>query len=76
MKRLKKIKLRELGIVVLIILALVAIGGYFSSKFFGHDNPIEEMAEDFIQSQTGFFLDLSPQNEDGEHHEDFEHENH
>jgi hypothetical protein len=69
MKTWRKImKLRDGGTTILIILAVVAVGGYLSSRWLGHDNVIEETAENVIEQHTGVDIDLSPNSPDGEHH--------
>ena len=53
-------KLREGGTTVLIIIAVMAVLGYASSKFLGEDNVVEETAEEVIEMHTGVDIDLSP----------------
>jgi hypothetical protein len=48
------------GGVIIIIVAAIAIIGMVSSRWLGDDNPIEEVAEDLVESQTGLALDFTP----------------
>lgn len=57
-------KLYDGGVLVVGIL-VVALGvGYLSSRWLGEDNPIEEAAEEVIESQTGMEIDLSPESKE------------
>lgn len=52
---------RDAGITILIIIvAVCAIGGFVSSKWLGDDNPVEEFSEDVIKMETGVSIDLTP----------------
>lgn len=54
-------KLYELGTIALLIgLAALAVVGYVSHRFLGHDNEIEEKIEEVIKEKTGLDVDLSP----------------
>lgn len=46
-------------IVIGVVLVCAAVG-YFSVKFLGPDNPVEEAAEEVIQLETGAKVDLTP----------------
>ena len=46
-------------IVVVCIIATTI--GIISIKYLGNDNPIEEAAEQIIESETGLDIDLSPE---------------
>ena len=46
--------------IILVIIATAALIGYFSSRFLGDDNAVEETAEMIIEKHTGIDLDLSP----------------
>ena len=48
----------SLLVVGILVVALVA--GYVSTRWLGNDNPVEEAAEEVIESQTGMDIDLSP----------------
>lgn len=53
--------LREVGsLVVFGLVAVLAIVGFASGYWLGHDNAIEEIAEDVIEKQIGVDVDLSP----------------
>lgn len=54
-------KLYEGGMLVLGILVVALAAGYASSRFLGQDNPVEEAAEEVIESQTGIDIDLTPE---------------
>lgn len=52
---------REFSIVIVaIIVGIAAVIGIISGCFLGDDNPVEEVAEDVIQDETGVHIDLSP----------------
>lgn len=54
-------KLYEGGLLVLIVIvSLCVVGGIASTFFLGHDNPVEETAEDIIKEKTGVDVDLTP----------------
>lgn len=53
-------KLYDAGLTILIIIIVVSAVGLVSVKFLGDDNPIEEVAEDVIQVETGAKIDLTP----------------
>lgn len=53
-------KLYEGGMLVVGIIIVAFVAGYASSHFLGQDNPVEEAAEEVIESQTGINIDLSP----------------
>ena len=54
-------KLKDAGATVaLIIVGLAVLAGLTSSKWLGHDNAVEEAAEEIIESQTGLDIDLTP----------------
>lgn len=58
-------KLYDFGIVIIIgIVAICSIGGYFSARYFGDDNAVEEVAEEVIKEETGFDVDLSPESKE------------
>ncbi len=55
------------GSVLVVGILVVALGiGYVSSRFLGEDNPIEEAAEEVIESQTGVDIDLTPRSNEQE----------
>ena len=64
----KLMKLYDGGSTVLIVLGVLVVVGFLSSRFLGHDNLIEESAEYAIEAHTGVDIDLSPGSPDGEHH--------
>jgi hypothetical protein len=47
-----------------IILAAIIIG-LLSAYFWYQDNPVEEVSEEIIKTQTGIDIDLSPQTPEG-----------
>jgi hypothetical protein len=53
-------KLKKLLINKYVIALYACILGYYSSIFFGDDNPVEEVAEEIIKVETGLDIDLSP----------------
>ena len=53
-------KLRKLLINKYVIALYVGILGYYSTLFFGDDNPVEEVAEEIIKIETGLDIDLTP----------------
>ncbi len=59
-------KLFEGGAIVVGILVVALVAGYVSSRFLGEDNPVEEAAEEVIESQTGVDIDLSPKSKEEE----------
>lgn len=58
-------KLYDGSVLVVGILVVALVAGYASSRFLGEDNPIEEAAEEVIESQTGVKVDLSPESKEG-----------
>jgi len=56
----RAMKLHDGGMTVFVIVVIVALGGYLSKKWLGHDNPIEETAEVIIEQHTGVDVDLTP----------------
>lgn len=55
-------KLYDLTIpIILIVVGISAVVGYFSTKFLGPDNPVEQIAEEVIDAETGIKVDLSPE---------------
>ena len=50
----------ECGTTIIIIISVVGLIGFMSSRILGNDNPIEELAEEIIENETGINLDLSP----------------
>jgi hypothetical protein len=60
----KFMKLYDGGALVIGILVVALVAGYASSHFLGEDNPVEEAAEEVIESQTGMDIDLSPGSEE------------
>ncbi len=52
--------MKEFSFLIVIIIVSVAVVGYISTKFLGDDNPVEEIAEEVIESQTGVDVDLTP----------------
>jgi hypothetical protein len=53
--------LRDGGMIILIVIVGICIvGGIISTRYLGHDNPIEEFAERVIEEETGVKADLSP----------------
>lgn len=57
-------KIYEATIVLIGILVLMAVAGYVSIHFLGPENPVEEIAEEVIESQTGWEIDLSSESEE------------
>jgi hypothetical protein len=57
-------KLYEGGMLVVGILVVALVAGYVSSRFLGEDNPVEEAAEEVIESQTGMDIDLTPDSQE------------
>lgn len=57
-------KLYEGSLLVVGILVVALLAGHVSSRFLGEDNPVEEAAEEVIESQTGINLDLSPDSDE------------
>jgi hypothetical protein len=57
-------KLYDGSVLVVGILIVALSVGYVSSRWLGEDNPIEEAAEEVIESQTGMEIDLSPSSEE------------
>ena len=54
-------KFRDASLIILIsILIVCGVGGYVSSKYLGDDNPVEEIAENIIEKETGAKIDLTP----------------
>ncbi len=54
-------KFKEIGTFILIGIVIVCgIVGITSTYFLGPDNPIEEVAEDVIEEETGKKVDLTP----------------
>lgn len=56
------VKLYEIGslIIISIVVGICLIGGLASTLFLGDDNPIEEVAEQVIEKETGQDVDLTP----------------
>lgn len=55
----------DVGSAVTIGILVVALGvGYLSTRWLGEDNPIEEVAEEVIEAQTGADIDLTPDSEE------------
>jgi hypothetical protein len=52
-------KIKKLLINKYVIALYACILGYYSSIFFGDDNPVEEVAEEIIKVETGLDIDLS-----------------
>lgn len=48
------------NIIKVIVVILVIIVGISSAYFLGDDNPVEEIAEEVIQEETGVNIDLTP----------------
>ena len=44
-----------------IVIAAIVIG-LLSAYFWYHDNPVEEISEEIIKTQTSIDIDLTPQN--------------
>lgn len=53
-------KLHDGGTTILIILGVLGVVGFLSSRWLGDDNPVEETAEEVIEMHTGVSVDLSP----------------
>ena len=53
-------KLKKLLINKYVIALYAGILGYYSTLFFGDDNPVEEVAEEIIKIETGLDIDLTP----------------
>lgn len=53
--------------IVIVILALMCAGGAKYALQMKNDNPVEQVAEEVIKEETGFLIDLSPQDIDGSH---------
>lgn len=58
-------KIRDGGTTVIIIIAVAALVGYFSSSWLGDDNVIEETCEDVIEQHMGIDFDISPNTVEG-----------
>lgn len=55
-------KFYDLSIIIIVaIVVTAAVVGIVSSKMLGPDNPVEEVAEEVIQAETGLKIDLSPE---------------
>lgn len=48
------------NIIKVIVVILAIIVGISSAYFLGDDNPVEEIAEEVIQEETGINIDLTP----------------
>jgi len=48
------------ALIIIIVVSVLAVGGYVSSLFLGNDNAVEETCEQMIESQTGVDVDLTP----------------
>jgi uncharacterized protein YpmB len=48
------------NIIKMIVIFLVVILGVGSVYFLGDDNPVEEIAEEIIEEETGIKIDLTP----------------
>ena len=49
-------------VIVFFLVAIIAATiGFFSIKYLGRDNPVEQQMEKVIKDQTGLELDLSPE---------------
>jgi hypothetical protein len=48
------------NIIKMIVIFLVIILGVGSVYFLGDDNPVEEIAEEIIEEETGIKIDLTP----------------
>lgn len=57
-------KLYDGGFIIISIIVVALAAGYASSRWLGDDNPIEEVAEEVIESQTGMEIDLTPSSEE------------
>lgn len=53
-------KVNELSVLVIGIIAIAALAGYLSSRWLKEDNIVEEIAEEVIAVETGAHVDLSP----------------
>lgn len=55
-------KFRDTSLIIIVtVVGIAVIAGWVSSKIFGPDNPVEEIAETVIKDETGQDIDLSPQ---------------
>lgn len=55
-------KMYDGGLIIIgIVVGLAIVVGVVSQFFMGPDNPIEEIAEKIIESETGEKVDLSPE---------------
>lgn len=60
-----KLKLRDAGVTVFIVLAVLAAIGIATRHVTKvEDHPVEELVEDIIEDQTGLSIDLSPGSEE------------
>lgn len=57
-------KLYDAGTILLLIIFVSFSIGIASDLFLSPDNPVEEIAEDIIEKETGVKVDLSPGSEE------------
>lgn len=58
-------KLYDLAtIIVLAGIASIAAVGFISHKYFGHDNHLEENAEEVLKAKLGLDIDFTPASEE------------
>jgi len=62
LKRAADIMIATLKVILvyLAITAAILLFGIWSMKYWGEDNPYEEVVEELIEGQTGMKVDLSP----------------
>lgn len=60
----KPMKLYDLSILVICVVAAAALVGTISGRYLGKDNLIEQVAEAVIHQETGLTVDLSPEEEE------------
>lgn len=54
-------KMYDGGFVIIVVVVITAfVVGMLSTKVLGPDNPVEEVAEDVIEAETGMHVDLTP----------------
>lgn len=65
----KIMRMYELSIVMVCVLAAAALIGTISGRYLGKDNLIEQVAEAVIEQETGMVVDLSPEEKPEEKNE-------
>ncbi len=66
---------KDIGLIFIIVIVIVAGGvGFYSRRFLGNDNSVEEISEEIIKEATGVDIDLSPGIDPDLQHEEVEEE--